>query len=126
MGPRATGGSGPEAGTVRVSIGLLDLVGPLRVELGSSFAVEAGDSGRATLLVVEALGADQLRRLRAESSGAWILVVARGPQGTRDAAAYLDVGADAYLSNPRPNEVAAQLRALDRRAHPGAPGRAAW
>ena len=66
-------------------------------------------------------GLEVLRRIRSKSNVPVLMLTARGDETDRIVG--LELGADDYLPKPfNPRELLARLRALVRRAHPGADG----
>ena len=92
---------------------------------GGAQGIERALSGDYALVVLDVMmpemsGFDVLRRIRAESPMPVLMLTARGD--ALDRVLGLEMGADDYLPKPfNPPELAARIRAILRRAKPGAP-----
>ena len=92
---------------------------------GGAQGIERALSGEYALVVLDVMmpemsGFDVLRRIRAESPMPVLMLTARGD--ALDRVLGLEMGADDYLPKPfSPPELAARIRAILRRAKPGAP-----
>ncbi|MBI5018543.1 MAG: response regulator transcription factor [Deltaproteobacteria bacterium] len=86
-------------------------------------------SGNHSLVVLDVMlpgtnGLDVLRRIRASSKIPVVMLTARGDEVDRIVG--LELGADDYLPKPfNPRELAARIRAVQRRSEPGEAGREA-
>jgi DNA-binding NarL/FixJ family response regulator len=123
--PSGAGRPGPPAAAapapvlVSLSAGVHERLAGLAEALGRGTEVVVDEPQRSAVMIVGGIGPAGTAFLRARYPHAHLVVLDHHARVAGGAAAYLDAGADAYLSGASVGEVAAHVRALLRRPRLG-------